>query len=700
MQSVHAVQSEAEIWSQLDVFRNTGDAAPAHEAITRLLGENETRLAERLCKALLADSPEDVVALDALSQIAERAGDIPETIRWIERLIATPKPPAFAFTRCMYLYRSLGDSDKALRTIFHGRAHHPNSEDLRLQTLSLLIERGALNWARAEAELVLLLGITMPPLVRLVTHALIEGGAPNHVLAAAASVVQGVSDPAGALCGYRLLIKAELPKEAAAVLIAGLAAFPGNVELVKDALDAVRRDPQLLAPFGLSGMDGAESLSLSGSMTDVGTLGDALALVMVDPAQPATTPDVKVLEQIVRNSPLAVPRPDGPIVFVSWTLARGGAERLVAMAFKRLRARLAPRPVELLLFDCSDERGSSFYLREAGLTRADVIVQPELQNIDVPYAWLQMPNAQQWLINHFRNRKPSVVYAHLEVPNLLAGLAGVLTGVPRLLIGTYNMKPPDFIDDEDACHWYREGYRQLLTRPEVHLTGLAQTCIDDYQEWLGVDLSTRSSVIPSGFDMSGFRSALDPDDRERARRILGIAGDTPVVGVMMRIVPPKDPLLWVKVASAVHRNRTDTRFVVIGDGPLAQAMKDAVEEAGLTPAFLFPGVVADAYSVLPAFDVFLMTSHSEGVPNVVIEAQASGLPVVARRAGAVADAMLPEQSGVVLDTAHPDQLAAAVLTFLNDSILARKAGAVAQAFARQNFDIERMIDEIAALMDT
>jgi glycosyltransferase involved in cell wall biosynthesis len=168
----------------------------------------------------------------------------------------------------------------------------------------------------------------------------------------------------------------------------------------------------------------------------------------------------------------------------------------------------------------------------------------------------------------------------------------------------------------------------------------------------------------------------------------------------MRVASSKAPLLWIEVAAAVARHRADTMFVVVGDGPLLGDMKDAAARLGLLPNFRFTGAVADVYSLFPGFDVFLLTSISEGVPNVLIEAQASGVPVVARNVGAVRDAMRPGRTGQVVEDSDPSRLAAAVITYLNDPELAKRSGREAEAFARECHDVEHMIDQIQKLVET
>ncbi|SOR28226.1 Glycosyl transferase (modular protein) [Methylorubrum extorquens] len=701
-ESRRAIAFAGEADQATQAYRTTRDVAALHATARRLGAEGQILLAKDLYGLRLADEPNDPEALDALSQFAQQAGDSAGALDWLERLLETSEPSPYAFIRCMHLHQGRGALDKALQTIFHARAHYPDNEELRLQALSLLIEMGERNWARVEAERAVRTGITTPALACLASQALLDGNASLDMLQRVSDLVQrtiALNPVEGALSYFRLLRRTGRLAEAAEVVRAGLAEAPGNADLARALLEV---QPVTTLPAGDAVIlrRSASALSSDSALSEaLSSLADFVAAMDVVPGAPHTEAAVKVLERVVRSTPPPTPRPGGPIFILSWTLARGGAERLVAMLFARLRKRLGSRPVELLLFDCAQERATSFYLSETGHAREELLIYDDVQRVEAPYKWIGASSYHQWLIELFRARKPAVLYAHLEVPNLVGGLAAVLTGVPRILLGTYNMRPPDFIDDADACHWYREGYRQLLSRPEVHLTGMAQTCVDDYADWLGVDLEGRASIVPSGFEIGSFHSALDPAARARARQTLSIDADRPVVGVVMRIALPKAPLLWVQVAASVAARRPDTVFAVIGDGPLLPAMKNAAAELGLSGAFRFTGALEDAYAALPALDVFLLTSFSEGMPNAIIEAQASGVPVVSRRVGAIDETIRPGETGVSVAGSDPQALADAVLSYLDNPERTARARQAAQAFAREHFDIERMIDRVQALVE-
>jgi glycosyltransferase involved in cell wall biosynthesis len=118
----------------------------------------------------------------------------------------------------------------------------------------------------------------------------------------------------------------------------------------------------------------------------------------------------------------------------------------------------------------------------------------------------------------------------------------------------------------------------------------------------------------------------------------------------------------VEVIKRVLEARSDAHVVVIGEGLDAQAASVQMQR---NPHLHFVGPRSDIASVMRDSTVLLLTSDSEGMPNVVMEALASGLPVVSTNVGDVAT-LVPEDCGAVVPAAVED-LTAAVLRVLDDA---------------------------------
>ena len=115
-----------------------------------------------------------------------------------------------------------------------------------------------------------------------------------------------------------------------------------------------------------------------------------------------------------------------------------------------------------------------------------------------------------------------------------------------------------------------------------------------------------------------------------------------------------------------------------------------LEEKGLRRRVHLVGPVKDVGSWLSVMDVFLLTSETEGLPNVVIEAQGFGVPVVSTDAGGVREIIDDGQTGLIMGETNPNFIAEALITALSEE--AAGWGEKAEARARELFSAQAMID--------
>jgi glycosyltransferase involved in cell wall biosynthesis len=144
---------------------------------------------------------------------------------------------------------------------------------------------------------------------------------------------------------------------------------------------------------------------------------------------------------------------------------------------------------------------------------------------------------------------------------------------------------------------------------------------------------TQLHVIPNGIDTQRFSFNLAT--RRRVRDELGIPQDAWVVGTVGRLAPEKNQALLIDAIAPMldcHRH-----LVIVGDGPEKEALAERAKATWRPELVHFTGARTDVESLLAAFDVFALTSNSEGLPLVLLEAMAMGLPVLTTAVGGVPD---------------------------------------------------------------
>lgn len=233
----------------------------------------------------------------------------------------------------------------------------------------------------------------------------------------------------------------------------------------------------------------------------------------------------------------------------------------------------------------------------------------------------------------------------------------------------------------DPAYWAASGARRqrvrlLLRRAQaiaVYHPAAAQTL----RRLHGI-APERIAVIPKGLPLA-HHPVVTPAERSAARQQLGIAPDQPTVAVIGALSPEKDPALALEVA----RRSPGTTTLVVGTGPDRASLE---ARYGSGPADIrFLGSVESTRSVLGAADVVLLTSRTEGVPGVLIEAGLAGIPVVTTDVGGVREVVVDGETGLVVGSRDASAIGEAI-----DQAIAGAAtlGPAARRHCAAAFDLE------------
>jgi glycosyltransferase involved in cell wall biosynthesis len=165
---------------------------------------------------------------------------------------------------------------------------------------------------------------------------------------------------------------------------------------------------------------------------------------------------------------------------------------------------------------------------------------------------------------------------------------------------------------------------------------------------------------------------VDVDREEAARRLraeVGVAADVPLIGYVGHLIEQKRPERLLEVMALLRGRGVAAHLVVAGSGPLADDMVALAERLGVADVVTFLGHRADVEQVFGGVELALLTSESEGIPGVAIEALMSGCPMVTVPVGAVDEVVDDGVTGVVLGSSEPEAMAAAVADLLADGSL-------------------------------
>lgn len=163
--------------------------------------------------------------------------------------------------------------------------------------------------------------------------------------------------------------------------------------------------------------------------------------------------------------------------------------------------------------------------------------------------------------------------------------------------------------------------------------------------------------------------AVKPAEVKALRGRLGIADTERVilsVGRLSREKAQADLIIAFQQFCEAHR---DSRLVIVGDGPERQNLEAAARTYRVDDRIIFTGQISDVQPFYALADVFVLPSHSEGSPNVLLEAMAAQVPVVATAVGGVPEIVENEMSALLTPPKNPSAMASAIDRVLNDVAL-------------------------------
>lgn len=290
-----------------------------------------------------------------------------------------------------------------------------------------------------------------------------------------------------------------------------------------------------------------------------------------------------------------------------------------------------------------------------------------------------------------RRFKPHIVHTHTAKAGFMGRLAAVLAGVP-VRVHTFHghVFHSYFSPAKTALFLNLERGLAAVTNRLIAISTLQKT---ELAERYRVAPSSKFDVIPLGFqhlnDLADGRKTL----RSSARRELGVDGATAVVGIIGRLVPVKDHTTFLEAAARLVRWRPDTRFLVVGDGPLKTALQVRAQRLGIDNHVQFLGWRRNLTPVYAAMDLCCLSSRNEGTPVAVIEALAAGVPVVATAVGGVPDVLHNGKWGRMTPAGHPSALAQAMFETLSDPLPDPEA----QVHTLNHFSAQRLLNDVESL---
>jgi glycosyltransferase involved in cell wall biosynthesis len=338
------------------------------------------------------------------------------------------------------------------------------------------------------------------------------------------------------------------------------------------------------------------------------------------------------------------------------SLWQGGLERVATTLTIALAA--APAVERILV---ASSRGEP-YLEELERGGIDVVQVPR------PYPRpVAQIGAARALARIIRDDRPDVIHAHNPGAAAAVAIARMLARTRVPVVSTYHGVTSDRL---------RRAVRAMARSDIV----------------VGVSPTATRTLTENGLDPARARTIMNAVEPRPLRSVAEVrsefgADGVPLLVTVGRYVAEKNQSLLLE---ALARIEPTPRALVVGYGPRMDELRDRAAALGIDHAVTVTGERNDAQDLIAAADVFVLSSISEALPVVLIEAMSLGTPVVATGVGGVGDVIADGRTGLLVPSGSAEALAGAIRRVLDDGELARRLADEAGRFAVEHCSVGAM----------
>jgi L-malate glycosyltransferase len=303
----------------------------------------------------------------------------------------------------------------------------------------------------------------------------------------------------------------------------------------------------------------------------------------------------------------------------------------------------------------------------------------------------EMDLTAAWRLNRVIKRlKPNVIHAHDAHGTAMAGLALSL-GAASSLKSSSPGEPPLIVSRRVDFHLRGNSFSRWKHR-QVDCFIAASEAIRHMLIADGVP-EDRTVTVHEGIDVEHVLAAPLVD----VHQAFFLPHGSPVVGNIAALVPHKGQRHLIEAAHIVVQKVPDARFVILGEGELRESLERLIKEYRLEKHVLLPGFRTDVLGCLKSFDLFVMSSVTEGLGTSLLDAMACSRPIVATEAGGIPEVVENGVTGLLVPPRDHTAMADAIVTLVNDQARRRQMGDAGFARVNEKFTVERMIAGTAAV---
>ena len=281
-----------------------------------------------------------------------------------------------------------------------------------------------------------------------------------------------------------------------------------------------------------------------------------------------------------------------------------------------------------------------------------------------------------------RREKFDIIHTHNVAPLIYGSLAAAFAFNTRLI----NTRHGRQIETVNPLFW-------ALNKKIVTISHDAKECL---LNWNRMN-PNKVKVIHNGINVEAFGSTLSEDEKRRLKIEVGIKDDSFVLGTIGRLAKEKDQATLLKAFRKMIQKKVHTTLVIVGDGPLKKDLEKMAEEFQIKDQVKLLGYRSDTAKLLQIFDVFVLSSFTEGISLALLEAMAAGKPTIATKVGGNPEVVVEAETGYLVPCGFPERIEAAAMRYFANRSLIPQMGDAGRRRALEFFSLDRMTSEYEKL---
>jgi len=288
------------------------------------------------------------------------------------------------------------------------------------------------------------------------------------------------------------------------------------------------------------------------------------------------------------------------------------------------------------------------------------------------------PVAVANLISHVRRYRPQLIHAHTSHAHSIAWLAARFVGLPVVVSRR--------VDFPVASNW---AARRKYLSSSVWFIAISEGVRNVLLSG-GVD-PDRVTVVHSGIELDRYPFRSGGRDHAEAAK-WGVQPHEYLLINVAALTDHKDQATLLRAAAELLRIRDDWRLVIAGEGELRSHLERLVAQLELGSKVWFAGYVRDLAPLYRAADLFVLSSHLEGLCTSLLDAMLAGVPVIATRTGGVPEVVEDGRTGRLVPPRDPVALAHGIAELLDRHELRHAYAHNAREKVEREFSAEQMVE--------